>query len=453
MSKATSNYFSLFLTRFLSLGATLSVGLLSYTGAITVGFSVPFAVFAFIITAAIEAQVFHTNIIESFNSIVNKLQKIKNKPAKIAKLTALLIFSVLAALGLGITTFSSALAMLPFSISVVLGIISALSFTLIIYKSISGMVNKLIPKLLSNLQKHKLSWSNFASLAVLSLGLFVTITTANTWWEDITTSLPLLMPATFARMMGFIIAPICIAGFNIFLLGNAVEATEKFSRFKIGKAAANFTKEFKDNPSLIFNPAYYIVKVVSTITAFALSLAHSACQALIAGRTSLATLAGTILDFLCDANYGLADDGHHGHKNHNHDHAGQDEHQDKSDGKSQCSHNHEIFDNIVKTTQIVLTLPVQLFAIPLHYFISNALGKRRTWTQCFKESFNFIYQSPQDNLVKTSTSAPAAILPKIAVPGGVSDPFDTPLPLSPASLAPDSKYIETAAFQLPKHHM
>lgn len=447
MSKATSNYFSLFLTRFLSLGATLSVGLLSYTGAIAVGFSVPFAVFAFIITAAIEAQVFHTNIIESFSSIVNKLPKIKNKPAKIAKFTALFIFSVLAALGLGITTFSSALAMLPFSISAVLGIISALSFTLIIYKSISDTVNKLLPKLLSHLQKHKLSWSNVASLAVLSLGLFVTVTTASTWWEDITTSLPLLMPATFARIMSFIIAPMCIAGFNIFLLGNAIEATEKFSTFKPGKAAANFTKEFKDNPGLIFNPAYYIVKVISTITAFALSLAHSACQALIAGRTSLATLAGTILDFLCDANYGLADDGHH-------DHATKDGHKDKSHNKSQCSHNHEIFDNIVKAAQIIFTLPVQLFAIPLHYFISTAVGKYKTWAQCFKESFNFIYQSPQDNLVKTGTSAPAAILPKAAVPGGsISGPFDIPLPLSPASLASNSEHITTPAFQLPECRM
>ncbi|MBP9722696.1 MAG: hypothetical protein KBD64_06020 [Gammaproteobacteria bacterium] len=381
-SMSLRDYFS----SLLAVGATLSVGVLSYAGAIALGFSVPFAIFAFIITAAIEAQVFYNNIKQGLKNLIDMI-----KHKKITSILFIALFSVLFALSFGATTLSSAAALLPFGISVVIAAVSALAFFLIIYTTLvklSEVRNNFFSKKRSIITK-------IFTIAVILLTAFITWATANTWWLETQEGFQLLFAATPATILKVISAPFCIIGMGLFVLANSIKSIIEICSTNISELKQNIkkniTKELIKNPRLKYNPAYYLTKIVFALTAIILSIAHSVCQALIAGRTNISTIGGTALDFLVDGGYGLFEmfthkHKHHNHKHHNHRHQHRHYHHDHD--HNDTDHNHQIFDAIVAVSQFIFTAPFKIITfivdLSINYF-KNPTGK--SLRTCLDESW------------------------------------------------------------------
>ncbi len=384
----------------LALAATLSVGILSAAGAIAIGGAlpfaipvIPFAIFAFIITAAVEAQVF-------FNNIKQAIQRLTDESINIA----LLLISIMAAIGFAAYTLTSAAALLPaflFTAALAIASISAVSFGLIVY-------NTLCSETLSwaNLKKcfkdHPFLGSMLLIATVALIGL-----TASGWWLESLEGFQLLTSLRLATVLNAITTPFTMLGFNLFLFINSFETVMTIKESDIDEKTSDYLTELKANPpGLKYNPFFYGAELVDIITSGILQVAHSACQALIAGRAGIsnyfafASIAiGTSLDLLCDAN------------------------------ANSCSGDHFIFDCIVFGTKIVFTAPFQLFAVPTNYIISNSGGNQKSLSECLKENFKFVVKFYEHNILPhrkdngSNDAASVTTAPAITAiaPNGASD--------------------------------
>jgi len=203
----------------------------------------------------------------------------------------------------------------------------------------------------------------------------------------------------------------------LFLFTNALESVMAATKFNVFDNIHSYFKSIKQLPAgQKYNPFYYGVEIINKLTAGILQIAHSGCQALIAGRGGIsnffalgAIVIGTLLDFLCDANANSVE------KADEHDHA----------------HDHAIFDSIVVGSKFVLSLPLQILAIPTDYLISLANSvfndaPRKTFIQCLKQNYSFVIEFFKEfhhhdyNANPSTSTSPSAVAPTT---GGMQSAF------------------------------
>lgn len=381
----------------LALFSTLATGLLSFAGAIALGFSFPLAIAAFALTALVSLQV----NIEMIENAINKLLKFFNNHKKPIKNTLYILAAVLSALSFSATTLLSAVALFPFSTAIVIAAVSAVAWFFVSYQILRD-AHKLFAKFKEKLtnfynglkERHFLIRALIILVAitlVLAAAYYI-VATATTWWLETKLGLLLLMPIGVATAITLATAPLNFLTHALFTITNPLLALFKFSR---NKFESGFLQHIKNKPELKLNPFYLLNTAIAAATSFLLFLAHSACHALMASRTSVVTISGTYLDFFADANFTIARDNSGKteqtdaaqEKKHTHDH-------------SEHDHGHEPFDFIVMLTQTIVTLPIQLLSYPLTVIISffkypnKSLGE--VFAHSYKECFYFI-----DNYIKS----------------------------------------------------
>lgn len=397
-----------FLTMLLTSGATASVGILSYIGALAVGFPFGFAIFAGFITAGIESQVFLSNIQGAFKNLESDIENKKYK-----KIFIFAIISLLFAISFGASTFNSAVALvpfIPFVVAAIIGSVSTVAWGAIMYYTLNktsqlfyNKDNKTLSKLRNILlftkqNNNNKSWlykintllTSLFTYCFIALSGYLLIATAPMWLGETKSGLELIMAADAANVLRYITAPFAIVLNNVFLFSNAVQTIIVYSKLLRNsdpiKSIKKTYKDIKSSPAgLKYNPAFWLIKIISVTMFISLNIAHSVCQALIAGRTSLATLAGAFSDFLCDLHFTGGHDKDSGCHQHSHQHSHNHNHSNYD------HHSHFLIDTLVVASQVVATLPLQALAVPINYYISENISENnKTLSQCTKESFSFI---------------------------------------------------------------
>lgn len=395
------------LTIALTLGATFSVGILSYAGALAIGSGLFFAYFAGLITAVIEYTVYANNIQSAFN----KLKKdIKDKNYK--KLLSFAMISILFAISLGATTLNSAVGLFTFTPALLIAMIATVSWAFIMYITLCKIQQlfdttnkehkflKSFKKILSFQKSRKTHKSlyykitsaliSMVTYAFIASSLYLIYVTQSTWIIETKSGLDILMAnyPNITNILRYCTAPFAIACMNLFLFSNAMKTIINYGK---SIAKKNWQEELeqlktsaKDNPGISKNPFYWLIKIISASTALGLNVTHSICQALIAGRSTPGTATGAVSDCLCDQHF-IAGNGPGGCHTHTHSH-------DDSD-----THDHLVMDFITLVVQTGLTLIFQPFAIAWNYYASKNAGKTKPLTECAKESFYFVFKFWDEN--------------------------------------------------------
>lgn len=359
----------------LTLGSTLATGLLSYAGAIALGFSFPTAIVTLILTAIVCLQV-------NYEMIANAVLKLRNfSKNKLINLLFILI-SLLAAISFSASTFYAAISL--FSISVSLGImaVSTAAFIFITYEIIDktkvllGDLKLLYKEFNDNLKKRHFlfrAFINATSLGIAISCIVMIITSLPTWWLETQLGLLLIISLKSANFIRLLTAPFAVISYSLYSIVNSFEAIFKFSEFNI---TSTFIKDLKQDAGLLFNLPYISVRLIASTTVLTLLITHSACHALMGGRNPLAAISATVVDFFADSNFTKAPN-------------------DNSIlNKYKHHHSHEPFDGIVMLSQLVLTLPLQILAVPFNIILSKLHYSDLSLKQCviksFEQSFYFV---------------------------------------------------------------
>jgi hypothetical protein len=369
----------------LALFATIAIGLLSYAGAIAIGFSFSLAITAFLLTVLVSLQVNLEMISEAISKLTNFFKNGQDKLKNIL----FIIASLLSTISIGATTLLSAVGLFPFSSALLIAGISGLacffvSFEILCQASeLFTTFQEKFAKFNEKLEKrHPLlrAFIRLISILLILSALYYIIATAATWWTETQLGLLLIIPIrVLVTAINVSTSPFAFITHALFSIINPILALFKFSSIN---TKFNFWNSIKDKPGLVFNPFYLINTALAYTTSFLLFLAHSACHALMAGRTSLVTIAGTIVDFFADANFTIARE----HK---------EESEEGTTTHDHGEHGHEPFDFIVVFTQTIVTLPLQLPAIALTILISLFQSEKtisEAVKESLKENFYFIDQ-------------------------------------------------------------
>lgn len=365
----------------LTIGATVAISALSYAGAIALSFSYGTALSVFALTAIVCLQV----NLEMIRDAISKLKKFTSNGHPILN-SIMLVMSILAAISFSFSTLNAAVGLFSLTASILISITSSLAFLFISYELMQKTFDYIKNyknyafKFYNNLKiKH---WSIkylalLASVSLLSITGFLMVATAPTWWLETQLGAILLLSARSAIVIKFITAPFAIISNSLFAAINSMEAIMKFSDFGM---RPSLNKNIKDNPKIQYSPVlkYQPIfllnkllinsnKLLINITEFTLFITHSLAHALMAGRTSFTTLAGTVVDFCADANFTIA-------KN--------------------CNHGHEPFDFFVMLTKVAVSLPLLPFEIATSMIVNKIISPQNSWYNCavksFKGSFNFV---------------------------------------------------------------
>lgn len=201
-----------------------------------------------------------------------------------------------------------------------------------------------------------------ASIGIVLISAYLMAATTPTWWLETQLGALLLFSMRKAAIIKFLSAPFAIISNGLYAVINSLEAIEKFSDFGI---KFNFWQKIKDNIGLKYNPFYLVNSLLVNTTGFLLFTAHAVAHALMAGRTSFSTIAGTIIDFFADANFTVAT-------------------------RHSCSH--EPFDFIVMLTKVGVSLPLQLLAVPTNILLTKFSSNDLSWSNCIKKSFKECFE-------------------------------------------------------------
>ena len=359
------------LTRILTAGATLSVGILSYAGAIASGFMMPFAVFAFFITAVVEIQVFNNNIEGAAAKLLNFFSEFSLKNV------AYLLVSVLAAIGFGFNTLNAAVALLPASLFVIaaqIAIVSGLAFAFIVYNTLTSESLNTFKDAYNKNKKLAITLSIMTALLAYLTGL--------DWSKECYEGLSIMFSTHTASLLNIPTAIASIVGFNLFLFKNAFEALasdEAQKAFNFGKKYTDFKELFDKKPFDRTSFPYYMMMGLAWSTAMLLQALHSGCQALIAGRTSCSAFLGTVLDMFCDANANSVGCDHH------------------------------IFDQIVDASKYSALRILQVLIVPIDSVISRK-SLKESWDQCSVYVAEFMKEEHDHHKGCEHDQQPAAVV-------------------------------------------
>lgn len=357
----------------LTLGSTLATGLLSYAGAIALGFSFPAAIITLFLTAIVCLQV-------NYEMIANAITKLKNFLNNKLINSVFVFVSLLAAISFSISTFYAAIGLFSLGISLGIMAVSTAAFFFITYEILDKTKVllqdlKLLYKEFNNtLEKRHFLFRfliNATSLIIALSCAVMIVTSLPTWWLETQLGLMLIVSLKLANFIRLLTAPFAIISYSLYSVVNSFEAIFKFRNFNI---TSNFIKDLKQDAALLFNVPYIAARFIASTTAFTLFLAHSVCHALMGGRNPLAAASATIVDFFADANFTIAPNS----KSSVHEH----------------NHSHEPFDGIVMVSQLALTLPLQILAVPFNIILSKLNNTDLSLKQCviksFKQSFYFV---------------------------------------------------------------
>lgn len=386
----------------LALFSTIAIGLLSYAGAIAIGFSFSLAITAFLLTAIVSLQV---NLAMIKKAVIN-LEKFLTSQEDLLKNILFIIIAILSTISISATTLLSAVELFSFASALIITTISGIACFFISFQTLEQAMifiekfNDKITKFNNELEERapitRAIIILICLLLVLSASYYI-VATATTWWVETQLGLLLVIPLGAATAINILTSPFAFITHALFSIINPLSALFKFSRVNF---EFNFLDTIKNNYGLVFNPFYLINTCLAYTTSFLLFLAHSACHALMASRHSLVTISGTIVDFFADANFTIAREQQDGEnakttaKKHNH------HHDDDSDDDDE--HSHEPFDFIVMLTQILVTLPLQVLAIPTTVLINLFAEPHKPISQIinesFKENFYFVAEYIENKL-------------------------------------------------------
>ncbi len=362
----------------LTISSTIAISALSYAGAIALGFNFAAGLGVFFLTAVVCLQV----NLEMIENALSKLKSFFSSDNKILN-SIMLLMSLLAAISFSFSTLNAAFGLFSITASVIISVSSSLAFFFISYELMQKAYDYL-----KHYEEHALKFYNnlktkkwyikllapLACIALLTMTGYLMVATANTWWLETQLGALLLLTARSATVIKIITAPFAIISNSLFAAINSVEAVLKLSDFGITSIFSKNRSSYNDISKQKYKPIFhfhnalvYLNDILINITEFTLFTAHAVAHALMAGRTSLTTIAGTIIDFSADANFTIAKEG---------------------------KHSHEPYEFLVMLTKVIVTLPLQLFLIPTGTITKKIINPKSEWSSCAKEaiqnSFYFV---------------------------------------------------------------
>lgn len=375
----------------LNIGSTFAAGLLTYAGAIAVGFNLPFALLAFALTAVVCIQVNFKMIskaLASLENFINDLRLNSNLSNKYQNLTQLLAIaiSILAAISFSACTLFAAVSLFSPISAGILGIVTGVAYFFIAYQTIIKSFKFYSPKnliektneFLKNLGSKSLQTKALIFSALLAfvvpICLYSVYLTIPAWLVETQLGLGLLMPAKIAAVTGIITAIFQIASNLLFLTINPLKAVFRLSNFELPTGSTLINK-VRTNKSRLFNPIHWlIIAIDKTLTPLGF-IAHCISHAFLAGsRDIIATVVNTLSDSFADASFTVIRNKH--------------------------NHSHEPFEFIMLSIKTILTLPLQLLAVPTSFLIKlftrntdeklKNKSNKELLTQSLKENFYFV---------------------------------------------------------------
>lgn len=377
----------------LTFGSTASAGFLSFAGASALGFGFSFSIISAFLTAIVCVAVNWSLIDEAFDRLfdINGKDPHTNIWLKIS----FLIASILAAISFSATTLISAIplcALIPVftpNMALLISGISSIAYFFITYSTLYYTLerfNKFYQKvknkkLVFNLQDNKLSYTIIG--IVFASCVFLLFSTADTWWYGTLQGLQLLLSLRSATLLSVFTVPFSIIQATCFNFTYAIEASRKLLKSNltasIYKPFIDYLNYVKKDTGLKYNVFYHLSTFLAKTTAWTLFIAHAGAHGLMAGRASLSTIAGTIVDFFADAHFTVASPNYI-NKPPSVTIASQRK-------KYARKHHHGAFDLIVVCCQTVITSVLQVPAVTYNYLMSS---NAKSFSACLKEGFYFI---------------------------------------------------------------